>query len=47
MSVRSEQSTATISSVIDKAGSGCTMIVERVLAMTQSDESIMRQKMDD
>ena len=47
MSIISEQSTTTISSVTAKARSGCTVIVERVSTMTQGDESSMRQKMDD
>ena len=38
---------STISSVTAKAGSGCTINVEQVSAMTQGDESSMRQKTDD
>ena len=40
----SEQNTTTIPSVNAKAGSGCTVIIERVLMTTQGDESGMRQK---
>ena len=47
MSIISEQDTTIISSVTAKAGSGCTVIVEQVLTMTQGDKSSMRQKMDD
>ena len=46
-SVISEQSTTTVLSITDKAGSGCTVIVEQVSTMTQGDESSMQQKTDD
>ena len=41
-SIMSEQSTTTVLSVIAKAGSGHTVIIEQVLMMTQGDKSSMR-----
>ena len=46
-SIMIEQRTTTVSSITAKAGSGCTVIIERVPMMTQGDKSGMRQKADD
>ena len=46
-SIMSKQSTTTVSSVTAKAGSGHTVIIQRVLMTTQGNKSGIRQKADD
>ena len=46
-SIMSEQTTTRISNITAKAGSGRTVIIERILMTTQGNKSGMRQKADD